>query len=65
MPSVMQPAIAHWNLRALALALSGLIPTRTLIGRWTTYRSAFSRDRYRTLMRAKLGLTREAEGDDH
>ena len=26
-----QPAIAHWNLRALALALSSLIPTDTLI----------------------------------
>jgi uncharacterized protein YdiU (UPF0061 family) len=59
----MQPAIAHWNLRALALALSSLIPTETLIAALDTYESIF-RTRYRALMRAKLGLTRDHGRDD-
>ena len=54
----MQPAIAHWNLRALALALSSLIPTEKLMAALDTYEAHF-RGRYRALMRAKLGLTRE------
>jgi len=54
----MQPAIAHWNLRALALALTSLIPTPALIAALDTYESLF-RGRYRNLMRAKLGFTRE------
>jgi serine/tyrosine/threonine adenylyltransferase len=54
----MQPAIAHWNLRALALALTSLIPTPALIAALDTYESLF-RGRYRSLMRAKLGFTRE------
>jgi hypothetical protein len=59
----MQPAIAHWNLRALALALSSLIPTDTLIKALDTYESIF-RARYRALMRAKLGLTQDRGRDD-
>ena len=59
----MQPAIAHWNLRALALALSGLIETKTLIAALDTYESLF-RTRYRALMRAKLGLIRDQGRDD-
>ncbi len=59
----MQPAIAHWNLRALALALSGLIAKEALIGGLEGYESHY-RTRYRVLMRARLGLAREDEGDD-
>ena len=55
----MQPAIAHWNLRALALALSTLIPTDMLVMALDTYESLF-RNRYRQLVRAKLGLVRDA-----
>ena len=59
----MQPAIAHWNLRALAFALSGLIEKDALISALDTYEGLY-RARYRTLMRAKLGLARKAPGDD-
>ena len=58
-----QPVIAHWNLRALALALSDLIPTETLIEKLNGYEGVFG-DKYRALMRAKLGLTREEDSDD-
>jgi uncharacterized protein YdiU (UPF0061 family) len=59
----MQPAIAHWNLRALAFALSGLIEKDRLIAALDTYEAIYRR-RYRALMRAKLGLAQESEGDD-
>ncbi len=59
----MQPAIAHWNLRALAFALSGLLAKETLVAALDSYESLY-RARYRALMRAKLGLVREEEGDD-
>jgi uncharacterized protein YdiU (UPF0061 family) len=59
----MQPAVAHWNLRALAFALSGLIAKEALIGALDTYEGLYRR-RYRALMRAKLGLTRDQPGDD-
>ncbi len=59
----MQPAIAHWNLRALALALTSLIPTEVLVAALDTYESLF-RARYRVLMRAKLGLMRDEGRDD-
>jgi uncharacterized protein YdiU (UPF0061 family) len=59
----MQPAIAHWNLRALAFALSGLIEKDKLIATLDTYEALYRR-RYRALMRAKLGLAQEFEGDD-
>jgi uncharacterized protein YdiU (UPF0061 family) len=59
----MQPAIAHWNLRALAFALSGLISKDALVAALDTYEALY-RARYRALMRAKLGLTREVENDD-
>ncbi len=58
-----QPVIAHWNLRALALALSELIPTQTLIDKLATFEEHFG-GTYHALMRAKLGLTREVEGDN-
>jgi uncharacterized protein YdiU (UPF0061 family) len=58
-----QPVIAHWNLRALALALSDLIPTQTLIDKLATFEEHFGGS-YHALMRAKLGLTREVEGDN-
>ncbi len=51
----MQPAIAHWNLRALALALTALIETPALIAALDTYEGLY-RTRYRALVRAKLGL---------
>ena len=59
----MQPAIAHWNLRALAFALSSLIDKERLIGALDTYEAIY-RKRYRALMRAKLGLVREEGSDD-
>jgi uncharacterized protein YdiU (UPF0061 family) len=59
----MQPAIAHWNLRALALALSSLIPTEALVAALDTYESLF-RERYRALVRAKLGLAQDRGRDD-
>jgi uncharacterized protein YdiU (UPF0061 family) len=58
-----QPMIAHWNLRALALTLSDLIATETLLEKLDAYEGYF-RVKYRALMRAKLGLSREEEGDD-
>ncbi|HEX4635451.1 MAG TPA: YdiU family protein [Rhizomicrobium sp.] len=58
-----QPAIAHWNLRALALAVSDLIPTDVLLEKLTGYEEYFA-TKYRALMRAKLGLVREEEDDD-
>jgi serine/tyrosine/threonine adenylyltransferase len=58
-----QPMIAHWNLRALALTLSDLIATDTLLEKLNRYEEHF-RVQYRALMRAKLGLSREEEGDD-
>lgn len=58
-----QPAIAHWNLRALGLALSDLIPTDALLAQLSAFEDHFG-THYRMLMRAKLGLTREDEGDD-
>lgn len=58
-----QPVIAHWNLRALAMALSDLIPTETLIDKLATFEQHFG-GTYHALMRAKLGLTREVEGDN-
>ncbi|HEY1877307.1 MAG TPA: YdiU family protein, partial [Rhizomicrobium sp.] len=58
-----QPVIAHWNLRALALTLSDLIATETLLEKLNGYEDYF-RVKYRALMRAKLGLSREEEGDD-
>jgi len=59
----MQPAIAHWNLRALAFALSSLIEKDALISALDTYEGLY-RTRYRILMRAKLGLARKEPGDD-
>jgi uncharacterized protein YdiU (UPF0061 family) len=63
-----QPVVAHWNLRALAMALSDLIPTETLIEKLATFEQHFG-GTYHALMRAKLGLdnpsgAREVEGDN-
>ena len=58
-----QPVIAHWNLRALALALSDLISTETLIEKLATFENHFG-GTYHSLMRAKLGLTQEVDGDN-
>jgi uncharacterized protein YdiU (UPF0061 family) len=58
-----QPGIAQWNLRALAVALSRLVPAQTLIEALDGFERHFGA-RYRTLMRAKLGLAREEDGDD-
>ena len=58
-----QPSIGHWNLRALAVALSGLIPTEMLVEKLAAYENFFV-DRYRSLLRAKFGLTEIQEGDD-
>jgi uncharacterized protein YdiU (UPF0061 family) len=58
-----QPGIAHWNLRALAVALSRLVPAQTLVEELNKFEGWFAAE-YRRLMRAKLGLAREEEGDD-
>lgn len=58
-----QPAIAHWNLRALALALSDLMSTDVLLDQLGTFEQNFGA-RYRTLMRGKLGLVETRDGDD-
>ena len=58
-----QPGIAQWNLRALAVALSRLVPAQTLVESLDGFERHFGA-RYRALMRAKLGLAREEEGDD-
>src|ERR1700761_8673485 len=58
-----QPGIGHWNLRALAVALSSLIDSDTLVAKLNTY-EAFFVARFRALMRAKLGLVRNEEEDD-
>ncbi len=58
-----QPGIAHWNLRALAVALSRVVPAQALVTELDRFEEYFS-GHYRTLMRAKLGLSREEEGDD-
>jgi uncharacterized protein YdiU (UPF0061 family) len=59
----MQPAIAHWNLRALALALTSLVPTPALVAALDTYESLY-RERYRAAVRAKLGFVRDHGRDD-
>ncbi|MBV9550995.1 MAG: YdiU family protein [Alphaproteobacteria bacterium] len=58
-----QPGIAQWNLRALAVALSRIVPAQTLLEALDGFERHFGA-RYRSLMRAKLGLGREEEGDD-
>jgi uncharacterized protein YdiU (UPF0061 family) len=58
-----QPAVALWNLRALALTLSALIDTDTLVGLLDGFERHFGAA-YRSRMRAKLGLTADEEGDD-
>jgi uncharacterized protein YdiU (UPF0061 family) len=58
-----QPGIAHWNLRALAVALSRLAPAQALVAELDKFEGWFA-GQYRALMRAKLGFCREEEGDD-
>ena len=58
-----QPGIGLWNLKALALALSSLIESDTLVEKLNSFESHFV-EHYRTRMRAKLGLGRKDEGDD-
>ena len=58
-----QPGIGLWNLRALALALSSLIESDRLVEKLQTYEGIYVA-RFRALMRAKLGLVRDEEGDD-
>jgi uncharacterized protein YdiU (UPF0061 family) len=58
-----QPGIGHWNLRALAVALSGLIPSEALVEKMSAYEKYFV-DHYRARMRAKFGLRLSEDGDD-
>ncbi|MBN9544651.1 MAG: YdiU family protein [Alphaproteobacteria bacterium] len=58
-----QPGIGHWNLRALAVALSSLIDSDMLVEKLNGYEAIFVA-RFRALMRAKLGLVQEEAGDD-
>jgi uncharacterized protein YdiU (UPF0061 family) len=57
-----QPAVGLWNLSALALALTSLIPAERLNGLLDTYHGTFTQH-FGALMRGKLGLTDEQEGD--
>jgi uncharacterized protein YdiU (UPF0061 family) len=50
-----QPAIAHWNLRALAVALVSVIPVEALRRGLDGFEQAYL-DRFVALMRAKLGF---------
>ena len=58
-----QPGIGHWNLRALALALSSLIGSDQLVEKLDRYEPIFV-TRFRALMRTKLGLVGQDEGGD-
>jgi uncharacterized protein YdiU (UPF0061 family) len=58
-----QPGIAHWNLKALAVALSSLVPFERLMAELARFEAHFVTV-YRGLMRGKLGLIRQEEGDD-
>ena len=58
-----QPGIAHWNLRALAVALTRIVPAQMLGEALDGFERHFGA-RYRGLMRTKLGFTRAEEGDD-
>ena len=58
-----QPAVALWNLRALALTLSELVGTEALLDALNDFERHFGAA-YRTRMRARLGLARDEEGDD-
>ena len=59
-----QPGIAHWNLRALAVALSRVVPSEALVEELNKFEAHFA-GHYRLLMRAKLGLVREdLSGED-
>ncbi len=57
-----QPAIAHWNLRALALALTSLVEREALIEALNSYAPAYL-GFFATLMRRKFGLY-EARPED-
>ena len=50
-----QPAVAHWNLQALALALRALVPSEQLQAIIERYEQIFS-DRFELLLCKKLGL---------
>jgi uncharacterized protein YdiU (UPF0061 family) len=50
-------------LRALAVALSSLIPTETLVEKLGAYEAHFV-ERYRSLLRAKFGLVQPREEDN-
>jgi len=58
-----QPSIGLWNLHALAVALSSLIPSEELKEKLGHYETYFTQH-YRARMRAKFGLVRLEEGDD-
>ncbi len=57
-----QPGIGLWNLQRFALALSPLIPQEKLESALELYAPIFS-STLQTLLRAKLGLDEEKEGD--
>ncbi len=57
-----QPAVAHWNLHALAVALSSLIPVPVLKEVLGGYEARFA-ESFAMRMRGKLGLGAPVEGD--
>lgn len=58
-----QPAVARWNLRCLAQALVPLMSRDEAIDALAGFDQAFI-DAYARLMRSKLGLATQADGDD-
>ena len=58
-----QPDIGYWNIRALAQALSPLMPQDDVVAAPKIYEQAML-ERYAELMRGKLGLKESHAGDD-
>ena len=58
-----QPAVALWNLRALASALLALVERETLIEVLNTFAPRYFAS-FASLMQGKLGLSESREGDD-
>lgn len=58
-----QPAVALWNLRALALTFTELVDSDALVHALDAFERYYNAA-YRAHMRAKLGLVRAEDGDD-
>lgn len=58
-----QPAVAHWNLHALAIALTSLIQVPVLKEALADYEARFT-EGFGLRMRSKLGLAAPVQGDE-